>query len=64
MVMVVQHGPTPTVPQQRQTIYPQIPPPQINTAGIPLYHLGALAIQALLSQATATERGNTQGRAQ
>ena len=36
----------------------------MNTAGIPLYHLDASAIQALLIHATNTTVGDTQGSAQ
>ena len=60
-LMAGQQVPTPTLPQKCPTIHPQIPPPQINTAGIPVYHFDALAIQALLPQATATTLRNTQG---
>ena len=44
MVMPGLQCPTPTGPQQRPTNNQQIPPLKINTSGIPVYQLDALAI--------------------
>ena len=64
MVMVVNQGPTPTVPQQSPKIHPQTPQLQMNTAGIPVYPFDALTIQALLSQAKSISGEDTYGIAQ
>ena len=64
MGMVRQKVPTPTVPRQLSTIHLQIPPPQMNTSGIPVYQLYALEIQELLSQTTLTSLGDIQVSAQ
>ena len=62
--MTIQQCPTPTGPQQMPKNHQHIPPMQINTAGIPVYHLNTSEIQALLTQSTMTEVGDTQGSAQ
>ena len=65
--MAGQQVTTPTFPKQRPDIQTKIPPPQMNTSRIPVYHLDVSVIQALLSQATATAGGGgggTQGNAQ
>ena len=59
MIMVGQQCPTPTGPQQRPNNHQYIPPLQINTAGIPIYQIGALETQALLTNITTTAVGDT-----
>ena len=48
ILMAGHQGTTSTVPQQQPTIHPQIHPPQINTAVIPVYQIDASAVRALL----------------
>ena len=64
MGMSGQQCTTPTGPQQRPKNHQQIPPLQMNTAGIPVYHLDASATQALLTHTTRIAVGSTQGSTQ
>ena len=60
MGMAGHQDPTPTVTQQHPEIQPQITPLKINITGIPVYHLDAWAIHALLSQTTSAAGRSTQ----
>ena len=64
MRVTAQQRPTPEMQHQQTAVPTKIPTTQMNKAGLLVYHLDALTIQALLEQASSITGGAKQGTTQ